>query len=210
MANEKTTPAQSQSQPQTSPGSHAGTSLSQRDRDREARGMQRYDPVRSPFEFMDRMSEEMDRWFDRVSRDFGVGRQPLFSRRSFGPGSGRGATSWAPLVEAFQKDDKFIVRAELPGLRKEDVEVELTDEALTIRGERKAEHQEEREGYWHSEREYGQFQRRIPIPDGVISESAQASFKDGLLEVTMQAAPAEANRGRRLEIKDAASPERKS
>jgi len=87
-------------------------------------------------------------------------------------------------------------------LKKDDIDVELTDDALTIRGERHDEHQEEREGYYHSEREYGQFHRTIQLPEGVIGESANASFRDGVLEVTMQAAPSEANRGRKLEIKE--------
>ncbi len=60
---------------------------------------------------------------------------------------------------------------------------------------------EEREGYCHTEREYGQFYRFIPLPEGVISESAQGTFKNGVLEVSMQAPPTEASRGRRLEIK---------
>jgi HSP20 family protein len=97
------------------------------------------------------------------------------------------------------------VRAELPGLKKDDIQVELKEDVITIQGSRKEEHEEEREGYYHSEREYGQFYRTIPLPEGVISESAQASFKDGVLEITMQAPPAEATRGRRVEIKDAAT-----
>ena len=89
------------------------------------------------------------------------------------------------------------------------MEVELTDDALTIRGERHEERQEEREGYFHSERQYGQFHRTIPLPEGVIVESANASFRDGVLEVSMQAAPSEANRGRKLEIKDTSHQEPK-
>ena len=81
--------------------------------------------------------------------------------------------------------------------------MEVTANVLTIRGERREEHEEKKEGYYHSEREYGQFSyRSIPLPDGVITDSAQASFKNGVLEITMQAPPAEANRGRRLEIKE--------
>jgi HSP20 family protein len=108
---------------------------------------------------------------------------------------------WAPRVEAFQQGDRYIVRAELPGLKKDDVQVDLTSEAVTIRGERRDEKHEEREGYYHSEREYGEFYRRIPLPEDVITESAQASFNNGVLEISMQAPPAEA-RSRRLEIKE--------
>jgi HSP20 family protein len=165
--------------------------------------------VGSPFELMDRMTQEIDRVFDRISRDFGFPRlswpsQSFFDSPSRRPPSGTLARegAWLPRVEAFQKGDRFIVRTELPGLRREDVQVELTDEALTIHGERREEHEEEREGLYLSEREYGQFNRTIPLPEGVIGETAQATFRDGVLEVTMQAAPSEANRGRRLEIKE--------
>ena len=103
--------------------------------------------------------------------------------------------------QAVQKGDRFVVRAELPGLKKDDVQVEMTDDAITIHGERRDEHEEERDGYYHSERQYGQFYRTIPIPEGVIPESAQATFNNGVLEVSMQAPPAE-SRGRRLEINE--------
>ncbi len=179
--------------------------------DRENRGIRRWEQgsgsLATPFEFFNRMTEEMDRAFDWMWRDFG------FPRRSWLPrtllGSRAGGDVWAPRVEAFEKGDRFIVRAELPGVKKEDVQVELADDALTIRGERREEHEEEREGYYHSEREYGHFYRAIPLPEGAIGESAQASFRDGILEVTMQAAPSQAGRGRRLEITDASESDRK-
>jgi|SRR6266542_2288494 len=183
-----------------------GQTLSRRER--ENRGLQRWDPsFASPFEFMDRMTDEMDRWFDRVSRDLGFPRRSWLSRREFGTPSRQGI--WSPRIEAFQKGDRFIVRAELPGLKKDEVNVELTKDALTIHGQRREEHEEEREGYYHSEREYGEFHRTIPLPEGVIGESAQADFHDGVLEVSMQAAPSEANRGRKLEIKEAVQGEQK-
>jgi HSP20 family protein len=152
---------------------------------------------------MTRISEEMDHWFDRAAREMGFPRRSSLSRGLFGRRADAGL--WAPRIEAFQKGDRFIVRAELPGMKKDDVEVELSEEAITIRGERREDHEEERGGYFHTEREYGQFSRTIPLPEGVIGESAQANFKDGVLEISMQAAPAETARGRRLEVKDASS-----
>jgi HSP20 family protein len=181
-----------------------GQAVSRRDRDRNA--LQRRDAaswLASPFDLMDRMAEEMDRSFDRMFRDFGLPRRSLLTRGPFRAADREGL--WSPRVEAFQKGDRYIVRAELPGLKKDDVQVEVTDDALTIQGERREEHEEEREGYYHSEREYGQFHRTVPLPEGVIAESAQASFTNGVLEISMQAPPAEATRGRRLEIKDAAA-----
>jgi HSP20 family protein len=155
----------------------------------------------SPFEMMDRMSEEMDRVLDHVFGDFRSPRRAWLTRRPFRSLEREG--QWTPRLEAFQQGDRFIVRADLPGLKKDDVRVELTENAIAIQGERREEHREEREGYYHTEREYGQFYRTVPLPEGVIPESAQASFSDGVLEITMQAPPAEASRGRRLEIKDA-------
>jgi HSP20 family protein len=155
--------------------------------------------VASPFDVFDRMAEEMDRTFDRMFRDFGMPRRSWLTR----PSRSRASEGlWAPRIEAFQKGDRYIVRADLPGLKKDDVQVELTNEALTIRGERREEKEEDREGYYHSEREYGGFYRNIPLPEGVIAESAQASFNNGVLEISIQAPPAE-TRSRRLEIKDA-------
>jgi HSP20 family protein len=181
-------------------------------RDREDRDLQRWTPgfgkFDDPFEFMTRMTEEMDRTFDRLWSDFRVPRRRSWLPRGLFGGRSQHA-GWAPRIEAFQEGDKFIVRAEIPGVKKDDVEVELGNDALTIRGERREERKEEREGYFQSEREYGQFYRVIPLPEGVIGESAQASFRDGMLEVSMQAAPAETSRGRRLEIKEATEGEQR-
>ena len=154
----------------------------------------------SPFALMDRMSDEMERMFDRVFSEVGLTPGDRMARNLMT--SGGKELSWIPRTETVQKGDQFIVRAELPGLKKDDVQVDLGENALTIRGERREEHHEERQGYFHSEREYGQFYRTIPLPEGVIAESARASFRNGVLEITMQAPPAEAARGRRLEITD--------
>ena len=83
------------------------------------------------------------------------------------------------------------------------MKVEINDNVLTIQGERKQEHEEEREGWYRNERSYGSFYRAIPLPEGTISDSAKASFKNGVLEITLQAPPQEVSRGRRLEIKEA-------
>jgi HSP20 family protein len=146
----------------------------------------------SPFQLMRRMSEEMDRMFDRVLGG------AAGDRGALAPG---GVAAWSPRVEVFQKQDKFIVRAELPGISKDDVQVELGADQLIVRGQRREEHEEEREGFYRSERSYGSFYRAVPLPEGVIAESADASFRDGVLEITMQAPPSEVSRTRRLEIK---------
>ena len=153
----------------------------------------------SPFQILRRMTEEMDRAFDRMFDDLGTGRRfglthPLSGSQQSGVGI------WSPRVEAFQKGDKFIVRAELPGLKKDDVEVNVTEDAITIQGQRQEEHESKQEGFYHSERSYGSFYRSIPLPEGVITDSAEASFKDGVLEIRLQAPPNEVSRGRRIEI----------
>ena len=168
-------------------GERAGTPARRHEAPRGA--IRRYDEMwpssfwnASPFSLMRRMRDEVDRLFDNAG---------------FG---GRGA-EW-PQVEAFQRGNEFVVRADLPGTNKDDINVELNDDSLTISGERRHEEKEEREGFYRSERSYGSFHRTIPLPEGAIAESANAQFKDGVLEITMQAPPAAA-RGRRLEVKEA-------
>jgi len=163
-----------------------------------SRAMQQQDRSGSPFEAMRRMSDELDRTFDRILSSWGLPGM-IGSQRRWG-GSTSQDVSWIPRVEVFQKDDQFIVRAELPGLKKDDVEVNVTDEAITIQGQRRSEREEEQGGFYHSERSYGSFYRAIPLPEGVIADKADASFENGVLEVKLPAPPAEVRKGRRLEI----------
>jgi HSP20 family protein len=130
------------------------------------------------------------------------------------PGTGRGGQGmaatgnefFAPPIEVLERDGHLVVRAELPGLTKDDVHVEVTDDALTIEGERRAEHEERQGGFFRSERRYGTFRRHIPLPEGVNAEQVTATFKDGVLEISMPA-PQQQVRGRRIEIQSgAASP----
>jgi HSP20 family protein len=102
-----------------------------------------------------------------------------------------GATAWAPRMDVFEKDDTLVVKAELPGLKKEDVQVELAGRDLIIRGESKAEKEIKEEDYVRSERTFGSFYRRMPLPTGVTPDQVQATLTDGVLEVHVQR-PAEA------------------
>jgi HSP20 family protein len=133
---------------------------------------------------------------DRLADDFGIGRGLLSSFERELPGA------WAPQIEVFERDGQLIVHADLPGLKKGDVKVELADNAITIEGERRKEREERQEGFYRSERSYGRFFRRVPLPEGVDTEDARASFRDGVLEVTMPAPRAEAKTARKLEIAD--------
>jgi HSP20 family protein len=85
-------------------------------------------------------------------------------------------------------------------LSRDDIKIDATDHGITIQGERKREHEEEREGLYRSERSYGRFYRMIPLPEGAMIDQAKASFKDGVLEIVMPAPPEQVRRGRRLEI----------
>jgi len=132
---------------------------------------------------------------DRLAEDFGVGRGLLSSLERGLPDG-----AWSPQVEIFEREGELVVRADLPGLSKDDVKVELADNAVTIEGERRAEREEKHEGFYRSERSYGKFHRRMPLPQGVNIDDAKASFHDGVLEVTMPAPKAEAKTVRKLEI----------
>jgi HSP20 family protein len=126
----------------------------------------------NPFTLMRRLSDEMDRAF---ATSFGLPSGTL-------TGLEQGA-EWTPAVEVAERDNNLVVTAELPGLSKDDVKVEVTNDGLLIQGERKREHEEKRRGYYRSERSYGQFYRMVPLPEGIDPDKAKAQFKDGVLQV---------------------------
>lgn len=125
----------------------------------------------SPFALMRRFTEEMDRLFE------GHGWR--------GSGNRSEVAQWSPAIEVKEQDGKLEVLAELPGIKENDVKVEVTDEGLVIQGERKQEHEEKREGYYRSERSYGQFYRLIPLPEGTTVDQARAEFHNGELRVSI-------------------------
>ena len=150
----------------------------------------------NPFAMMRRLSDEMERFFE----DFGFGRGWLGSH--LGHGREFGQNRWSPQIEVSERDNQLTVCADLPGLKKEDIQIEFSDGALTIQGERRQEHEETREGYQRSERSYGKFYRSIPLPEGVNPENAKATFQDGVLKIVMPIPPHEGPRSRRIEIQD--------
>ena len=165
---------------------------------REERGELGARLAATPFSFVRRFAEEMDNLFE----DFNFRRDwlaPVF-------GNELGAGIWSPQVEMLQHNGELIVRADLPGLKKGDVKVEVTDNAITIEGERRGEKEEKREGFYRSERSYGKFYRRLPIPEGVNIKDAEATFQNGVLEVKMKTSKREQQKSRRLEITDASAP----
>ena len=100
-------------------------------------------------------------------------------------------TTWAPRLDVFEKDNTLIVKAELPGVKKEDVQVELDDGALLITGQAKGETEVKREMYYRMERTYGTYFRRLPLPFEATPEQIQATMEDGVLEIHI-ARPSEA------------------
>lgn len=92
---------------------------------------------------------------------------------------------WMPVTELLEKGDKLIVRAELPGMKKEDIDVSISDNSLTIKGERKSEKEEKKENYYFSERSYGGFFRTISLPATVDKSKIEANFSNGVLEITI-------------------------
>src|SRR5262245_60337145 len=154
----------------------------------------------NPFGMMRRFSEDMERMFT----DFDGFRFPKFLSSEMWPfRSDFEKPEWMPQVEVLQNNGQFTVRADLPGLTKQDIKVELTEDMLTISGERKEEKEEKRDGFYRSERSYGTFYRKLPLPEGAQTEKAIATFRDGVLEVTMPAVKVETET-RKLEIKEPA------
>lgn len=109
----------------------------------------------------------------------------------------------APSTDVSETDEAVEVSVELPGMDEEDIDVSLTDDFLTIRGEKKGEKEERKKGYYLSERHYGSFYRSIPLPPGVDGTKADAQFKKGVLTVTLPKTPEAQEKVRKIEVKAA-------
>jgi HSP20 family protein len=132
---------------------------------------------RDPFELFDALEEEMARFWRSPWRigPWTLGR-PL---RRLAP------APWTPRIDVYEKGGNLVVKAELPGIKKEDVRVTLEGGDLVIRGERKEEHEVKEEDYYRAERTYGSFYRRLPLPFETTAEQITAGFSDGVLEITV-------------------------
>ena len=93
------------------------------------------------------------------------------------------AQRWLPAMDLVETDDHLVLRADLPGLERDDVEIEVKDGVLTISGERRSEHEQKSEGFYRMERAFGSFSRSLSLPDGVDADSISADFDKGVLEV---------------------------
>ncbi|MEJ7554401.1 MAG: Hsp20/alpha crystallin family protein [Aquificaceae bacterium] len=128
---------------------------------------------------------------ERIRREFDRLLEELVPREE-------GERVFAPVVDVYETDQELVVKAELPGVKKENVEVSIRDNALYIRGEKKEEREEKTEAYHRVERVYGRFERVLPLPTDVKVESAKAEFKDGVLEIRIP--KAEGAKERKIEI----------
>ena len=90
---------------------------------------------------------------------------------------------WRPVVDTYEKDDAIMINAELPGVKKEDINIDVKNNILTLSGERKDESDVNEDNYYRSERFYGKFQRSFTLPDNVDADKVDATYKDGVLEV---------------------------
>ncbi len=132
----------------------------------------------TPFRGFWDLQSEMNRLVDQMFG--GLARRPQAQ-----------ATGWTPAVDVFSRDGDLVIKAELPGVKPEDVDISLQDNVLTISGERKDEREEERGGYHLRERSYGSFRRSMALPEGVDESKIHARFENGVLEVTVEGAARE-------------------
>jgi HSP20 family molecular chaperone IbpA/carbon monoxide dehydrogenase subunit G len=141
-----------------------------------------------PLSVMRRMSEEMDQMVDK------------FLTRATFPRPPAAPAAWTPAVEVAQTGDKLVISAELPGVARDDVHVEVKNDRITIEGERRQQQESTTQQMHRSERSYGHFYRVIALPEGAEPEAASAAMHDGVLEITVPV-PEGGKRGRRLDIR---------
>jgi len=170
------------------------------------RRMPYFGTTASPFTLMRTMADDIERLFSDVDFarvGFGLTSpqrytsafEPYRSERRFAD------ASWAPSVETFRRDNNLVVRADLPGLTKENISIETDDDVLLISGERSDETRDEKDDFYRSERTYGRFFRAIQLPEGVNADQIDATFKDGVLEVTIPAPKVTTPKNRQVKIR---------
>jgi len=130
----------------------------------------RWDPFRDVMTLQERMNHLFDHALSRTRGD---------------DKEGLTASMWSPAVDIFETPDSIVMKAELPGVSRDNIDIQVQDNTLTLKGERKSEHEVKEENYLRVERSYGAFQRTFNLPTGVQQGKIRAVFKDGVLEVTM-------------------------
>jgi HSP20 family protein len=122
---------------------------------------------RRPFEGLTSWFDDIDQWFDT----------DLFTRPV--------ERTWAPALDIQEQDETYLVKADLPGVKREDIHLELRNGYLTLKGERKYEHEDKEDHYRRIERTHGTFQRILKVPEGLTEKDIKAKYRDGVLEVTI-------------------------
>lgn len=185
-------------EPRRESGARRGSSLTRR--------TPYFGTTATPFSLMRRMAEDIERLFsDADYARVGYGLTPPQRYAStwdpWRSDTRLADATWAPQVETFRKEDKLVVRADLPGLTKDNVNIEVDDDVLMISGERSDETRDERDDFYRTERSYGRFFRAIQLPEGVDAEKIDATFKDGVLEVAIPTPKATTPKNRQIRIK---------
>jgi HSP20 family protein len=153
--------------------------------------------ARDPFAMLRQMTAELDRVFDEPF--WPARRWPLLRTIEFPE-----TATWAPKVDVFERENRLVTRVDLPGVRKEDVTVQVADGHLALSGERKLEKEEKKDNVYRTEREYGSFYRAVPLPEGVKLEDVKATFADGVLEVSVPLPTRQTPVVRKVEIQEPA------
>lgn len=125
-----------------------------------------WDPFKDLEDFEQRLASTFGRTFSRPNGEEAIA-----------------TADWAPLVDITEDDKEFLIKAELPGLKKEEVKVAVEEGVMTISGERKTEKEEKSKKYHRIERSYGKFERSFTLPDGSDASKVSAEFRDGVLQV---------------------------
>ena len=123
------------------------------------------------FDRLSNLREELDRLFEAPLSEFNPA-SPMLS-------------GWTPSLDLYEEKDNFIVQAELPGMKKEDIDISLHEGALSIAGERKSEEKQEDAETYREERFFGRFHRSITLPKPVVADKVKATYTDGVLTVTL-------------------------
>jgi HSP20 family protein len=142
---------------------------------REPKGISPRRPLMGLTRRVNDLERLMDEFFDRRTRAWWPERWSLPAVLDIEP----------PVVDLYADKDDLVVKAELPGIEKQDIEVNVTDHTLTIKGEKKKAEEIEEEKYYQSERSFGSFHRSLELPSDIQAEKAKASFKNGILEVRL-------------------------
>ncbi len=140
-----------------------------------------------PFDDLASLRESMDKLFEE-----------FFSRRP----RGTAVTAWQPAVEVYETDTEVVVRAELPGVDPKNVDITVTEDTLTIKGEARAEQEEKGRNYYRRELRYGAFLRTLALPEEVQGDKARASYRNGILEVRVPKSERSRPRTVKVEVAD--------